>query len=116
MFGTLSISLGSEYEGGQLVVRHAGREMVLEPKDRVFSVFWAAFYADCEHELLPVTQGYRIALVFNIVHVGSQPAPKPSNSKIYDELVQNFRFWKKLAGPDEAVVRALACPISCFSF
>jgi len=27
---------------------------------------WAAFYSDCEHEVLEVTSGYRITLTYNL--------------------------------------------------
>lgn len=29
---------------------------------------YAAFYADCEHEVLPVRQGNRVCLVYNLIH------------------------------------------------
>jgi hypothetical protein len=32
------------------------------------AVQWAAFYSDCEHEVLEVTQGYRITLTYNLYH------------------------------------------------
>jgi hypothetical protein len=32
------------------------------------SIQWAAFYSDCEHEVLEVTAGYRITLTYNLYH------------------------------------------------
>ena len=32
------------------------------------SVKWAAFYSDCEHEVLPVTEGYRVSLTYNLYY------------------------------------------------
>jgi hypothetical protein len=32
------------------------------------AIQWAAFYSDCEHEVLEVTQGYRITLTYNLYH------------------------------------------------
>lgn len=29
-------------------------------------VQWAAFYSDCEHEVLPVSKGYRLTLTCNL--------------------------------------------------
>jgi len=60
MFATLVIVLPSISAGGELVVRHKGREARLdlrcnEPSEAAF----AAFYADCVHEVLPVTEGCR---------------------------------------------------------
>ena len=37
---------------------------------------YAAFFADCEHELSPVTAGMRLVLVYNLVWVGV-PAAAP---------------------------------------
>ena len=68
MFGTLLIVLPSAHEGGDLVVRHAGRKasMDLSGAD-VSELAFAAFYADCEHEVLPVTKGHRVCLVYNLM-------------------------------------------------
>jgi predicted 2-oxoglutarate/Fe(II)-dependent dioxygenase YbiX len=60
MFATLIVAVPSLSAGGELVVRHKEREARLdlrceEPSDIAF----AAFYADCVHEVLPVTAGYR---------------------------------------------------------
>lgn len=32
------------------------------------SIHWAAFYGDCEHEVLGVTDGYRITLTYNLYY------------------------------------------------
>lgn len=32
------------------------------------SIQWAAFYGDCEHEVLEVTDGYRITLTYNLYY------------------------------------------------
>ncbi|HYG33951.1 MAG TPA: 2OG-Fe(II) oxygenase, partial [Clostridia bacterium] len=51
MFGTLVIVLPSFHKGGELVVRHAGREVIMDLRTKeVSEVTFAAFYADCEHE------------------------------------------------------------------
>jgi predicted 2-oxoglutarate/Fe(II)-dependent dioxygenase YbiX len=56
MFGTLVLVLPSAHRGGELVIRHAGREVVVDlsatdPAELAF----VAFYADCEHEVRPVS-------------------------------------------------------------
>jgi len=78
MFATLVIVLPSVSTGGELVVRHKGREVTLDlccedPSEAAF----AAFYADCVHEVLPVTSGCRLALVYNLVRAGKGPLPVP---------------------------------------
>ncbi len=67
MVATMVIALPSAHEGGELVVRHEGREMVVDfgPEGR-FQTQFAAFYADCEHEIRPVRSGFRLALVYNL--------------------------------------------------
>lgn len=67
MFATLVVVLPSLYEGGELVVRHRGEEAKLALNAAGPSeVAFAAFYADCLHEVLPVTSGCRLALIYNL--------------------------------------------------
>ena len=73
MFGTLVVSLPSAHEGGDLVIRHAGAEQVVSlAGDEPSEVAWAAFYADCEHEVKPVTKGFRVCLVYNLIQRGKK--------------------------------------------
>ncbi|MBX3740543.1 MAG: 2OG-Fe(II) oxygenase [Akkermansiaceae bacterium] len=68
MFGTLIIALPSAHEGGGLFIRHAGKEIEVdfsEPEHR-HKFQHAAFFADCEHEVVPVRSGYRCCLVYNL--------------------------------------------------
>lgn len=68
MFGTLVVTLPSLYRGGALRVRHGGREVTLETNASDPSeISFTAFYADCEHEALPVMEGHRVCLVYNLV-------------------------------------------------
>lgn len=56
MFATLTIQLPSEYEGGELIVRHKGHEHTFDfAKDSLFTYHFSAFYADCQHEVRPVS-------------------------------------------------------------
>ncbi|KAF2825289.1 hypothetical protein CC86DRAFT_41658 [Ophiobolus disseminans] len=73
-FGSLVVSLPCHHVGGQLVVRHAGLSKTfdwgtttaLNPTSS--QIQWAAFYSDCEHEVLQVTEGHRITLTYNLYH------------------------------------------------
>lgn len=78
MFGTLVIALPSSFAGGELVVRHAGREetLALRSDDPAEAAF-AAFYADCVHEVLPVTAGDRLILTYSLLRPGKGRVPKP---------------------------------------
>ncbi len=68
MVATLIVNLPSEHRGGMLEVQHDGQTKRFlssrAPKDR-FAFF--AFYADCHHQVKPVTHGYRVTLTFNLV-------------------------------------------------
>jgi hypothetical protein len=82
MFGTLVVALPSAHEGGDLVVRHAGRESVVSlGSSDPGEVRYAAFYADCEHEVRPVTGGYRVCLVYNLVQTARSGLPVPPDNR-----------------------------------
>lgn len=69
MFGTLIIGLPSSHTGGDLVVRFDGQEKIIDfssPANQHRFPF-AAFYADCEHEIKPIISGYRVCLVYNLI-------------------------------------------------
>lgn len=81
MFATLVVVLPSAHSGGDLVVRHAGEEVRLSlRRDDPAEAAFAAFYADCVHEVLPVTQGFRLTLVYNLVRPGGH-APEPPDHR-----------------------------------
>jgi len=78
MFATLVIVLPSISAGGDVVVRHKGREARLDLRcPEPSEVAFAAFYADCVHEVLPVTEGCRLTLVYNLLRSGRGPLPEP---------------------------------------
>src|SRR5271163_3179220 len=78
MFATLVIVLPSVCSGGELVVRHGRREAKLDMRAADPSeIAFAAFYADCVHEVLPVTSGCRLALVYNLTRRGKRGALAP---------------------------------------
>ena len=64
MVGTLVVTLPSTARGGELVVRHGGSREKYRASGRLLS--FVAFYADCEHEVRPLTSGCRVALTYNL--------------------------------------------------
>src|SRR5713226_8601440 len=67
MFGTLVVVLPSAHSGGELVIRHGTREVSLNlSSPEVSELIFAAFYADCEHEVKPITDGKRVCLTYNL--------------------------------------------------
>lgn len=69
MFGTLIIGLPARHTGGELFVRFDGKEKTIDFSEDTsnFKIPYVAFYADCEHEIKPLTSGYRICLIYNLV-------------------------------------------------
>ena len=68
MVATLIVALPCKHEGGELVVRHEGREheIMFPGAASGLELSWAAFYADCPHEVRPLRSGYRLCLVYNV--------------------------------------------------
>lgn len=69
MFGTLIIGLPSKYTGGELVVHFEGVKETADFAQSAdpYALNYAAFYADCDHEVKPLGSGYRVCLVYNLV-------------------------------------------------
>lgn len=96
MFATLVIVLPSEYSGGELVVRHQQEEVTLDLQSQVLEeISFAAFYADCVHEVLPITDGCRLTLVYNLIR-NNKKIPLPTPPSYYQaqlkvtELLNNW--------------------------
>ena len=105
MFGTLVIVLPSLFAGGELLVRHKDREARLDlhradPNEAGF----AAFYADCVHEVLPVTEGSRLALAYNLARPGrGKPPQPPGYEREQASLAAVLQSWRDgTYAPDEA--------------
>ena len=98
MIATLSISLPTVGSGGELIVRHRDREVRMdmnagEPSELAF----AAFYADCTHEVRPVTEGHRLSLVFNLcVRADDSDTPReaPDYSEQVDGIAKRLVEWR----------------------
>jgi hypothetical protein len=81
MVGSLVVTLPSSFKGGTMRVEHQGEVVVYRASRQPLS--FVAFYADCYHEVRPVSSGYRIVLTYdlmierdgNAAAIASQPAP-----------------------------------------
>lgn len=95
MFATLIVALPSLHTGGELVLRHREREARLDLRCAdVSELAWAAFYADCVHEVLPITSGCRLVLVYNLRRKGCGRLPRPpSYDKETVALARLLRSW-----------------------
>jgi predicted 2-oxoglutarate/Fe(II)-dependent dioxygenase YbiX len=107
MFATLVLALPSQSKGGELVVRHKDREVRLDlAGEEPSEIAYASFYADCVHEVLPVTSGCRATLVFNLVRTEKGKAPRPpsyeAEAKTVTELLRDWAGEKVTASVDTA--------------
>lgn len=114
MFATLVLVLPSLYSGGELLIRHGGREVCVDlaqadPADAAF----VAFYADCVHEVRPVTSGARLALVYNLVRApgkGTLQAPEHAG-EVLAAGAELEQWLAALAAGEEAVPDKLVYPL-----
>jgi hypothetical protein len=82
MFATLVVQLpvAGGHAGGELRVEHAGERFELDTaalSDDRFA--YAAFFADCQHELRPITGGGRLVLLYNLVRQSGGPPLAPAD-------------------------------------
>ena len=68
MVATLSLMLPGSSKGGALLIEHAGSKVTYRASDKLLT--FAAFYADCRHEVRPVRSGYRVVLTYNLMLAG----------------------------------------------
>lgn len=69
MFGSLVLCLPSTFKGGQLSIKHKSCQKVYDWGAGAHDsqqIQWAAFYSDCTHEILPVTEGARVTLTYGL--------------------------------------------------
>jgi predicted 2-oxoglutarate/Fe(II)-dependent dioxygenase YbiX len=89
MFATMVLLLPSAHSGGDLIVRHLGREAVLDlHPEEPSEIGLAAFYADCVHEVRPITAGCRVALVYNLRFLDKKQPPKPPDYRTELKAIQ----------------------------
>ncbi|KAA8646830.1 2OG-Fe(II) oxygenase [Aspergillus tanneri] len=97
MFGTLVVCLPSKHEGGSVIASHRDNHLKFHTApNSEFGFSWAAWYADVTHEVKPVTSGYRIALVYNLIHRPSAALLGFHGSKT-ERLTHLFERWARAA-------------------
>ena len=78
MFGSLVVCLPTQFTGGELIVRHHKQEIKYDwsstAPDTSSTLHWAAFFSDIEHEVLPVSEGYRVTLTYNLSYQSKEAA------------------------------------------
>ncbi|PRW55927.1 2OG-Fe(II) oxygenase family [Chlorella sorokiniana] len=76
------------HQGGDLVLRHQGQEHRWSTAEAVAGAAagaphlqWCAFFADVEHEVLPVSAGYRLTFSYNLYSAPRPPAAKAGGKR-----------------------------------
>lgn len=95
MVASLIVVLANPFEGGALIVRHGTTQQNLAFEEAAHgkAPCYAAFYADCEHEVQRVGRGVRLCLAYNLV---LRPDEKPVAGKRparANELTDAIRSW-----------------------
>jgi len=92
MVATLVLVWPSPHIGGELVVRHGSAHARFASQHlNADTIRWFAFYADCRHEVLPVTEGWRVVLSFDLVLPAQNATPlAPVPPALLDALREHF--------------------------
>ncbi len=98
MVATLVVALPAVHAGGELVVSHEGKSQVISMTGAATGreVSYAAFYADCEHEVRKVTSGYRLCLTYNVTLARSKKksgVKAPSFHNVTTRVAETLTKW-----------------------
>jgi len=109
MFATLVVVLPCDYSGGELIIRHRGEEVRVDlHRDEPSEAAFAAFYADCLHEVLPIASGYRLALIYNLIRAGEGPLPRaPDYGAQQAAILSLLAEWDRSGAPPDKLVYPL---------
>lgn len=105
MIATLSLSMPTPGEGGELIISHGGKETIYnmgaqEPSE----ISFAAFYADCLHEAKPVTKGHRVSLVYNLfIRSGKQWTGAPDYTELTEKVEASLADWRIRGSTDKLI-------------
>jgi hypothetical protein len=96
MVASMIVALPNPFEGGELIVRHGPVEQRMRFQEAAAGIApcYAAFYADCEHEVRRVSYGIRLALAYNLVlkpNRARRVAEKPVTND--DKLATSISTW-----------------------
>ena len=59
------------------MIRHNETEVTHDWSGDSQNIQWAAFYSDCEHEVLPVLSGYRVTITYNLYYIKDPLQTRP---------------------------------------
>lgn len=98
MFATIIVILPSTHAGGQVRVSHGSKKSTFDTAAASalgFSVL--AWYTDVQHEVLPITSGFRLALSYKLMHTAHYTLPPaiPISNPAIAYLATVLRDWEK---------------------
>lgn len=107
MVASMVVMLPSKFGGGELTVQHEGavERFAFEVAAAAERCEFAAFYADCLHEVRRVTRGVRVCLSYNLC-LKPYPKQRPSEREPNAALVSAITEWTK-SRPADPMVFAL---------
>ena len=116
MFASLVVVFPTAHAGGALKLRHGSNECTVDPAittavDNTTApvISYIAFYSDVEHEVTPVTSGYRVSLTWNLYlqpmveppdYSPSMPSPLVRPKISESELALKIAFTRILSDKD----------------
>ena len=106
MVATMIVVLPNKFGGGDLVIRQSGKEdtFTFGEASRGAAIQYAAFFADCEHQVRRVRSGVRICLAFNLIlKPKSRSAPR-AKSSADPHVTRALREWSERRPSDPIVI------------
>lgn len=101
MFATVVVILPSAFEGGHLYLSHSGQTKICDVSDEsAFRTSIISWYADVDHDVKPITSGYRLALSFSLT--GPTGLPRPTLSGFSHTLASVRRVLMSWRQSDKA--------------
>ena len=110
MFATIVVVLPSRFSGGAVHVSHGETSQVLDCSANSHTdTTVLAWYTDVQHEVKPITSGYRLALSFNLIHTTKSLRPAlPSQSNITSRLSEVLTLWRDGDGGPSKIMYLLS--------
>jgi hypothetical protein len=88
MIGTLVVMLPSDARGGVLQIDHGGQTVSYRSSKTALT--FVAFYADCLHQVKPVTSGHRVVLTYNLLLRGDTAMARLTEPALVDALAKTI--------------------------
>ncbi|KZT35924.1 hypothetical protein SISSUDRAFT_1050646 [Sistotremastrum suecicum HHB10207 ss-3] len=96
-FGTITVLLPSSFEGGDVRLSHSSLTKTFSTSlDSEFQTSFVAQYNNVHVESDPITEGYQLALVYNLIaERGAEPPRAPDITHIISKIRHALHSWKK---------------------